>query len=173
MKIGTSSDIVFSILTSILLKYSLKVLEWESMDFLSLVTGRLPPSYDAKRLILSNLVTTLSFLAIECVLFFLITTIYDSMKGFFALIRINELTCAAFNDFAIFAPTFFVVRHSFGWAGWVLFEWALYLVYLLMVAILSWSADGPSVLTLRSLKRSGVRVFLVRWLGFFLCTFLC
>lgn len=44
VNMGTSSDMVFRILTSILLRYSLKVLEWESIHFLSLVIGRLPPN---------------------------------------------------------------------------------------------------------------------------------
>jgi len=55
---------------SILLKYSLNVLELEEEYPLSLVIGLLPPISDAKRLTLRSFVTTLS-LFINCDIVFL------------------------------------------------------------------------------------------------------
>lgn len=73
-KTGTSSWILRMILISILLMYSLKVLEWlEIALFRSLVIGWLPPSSEARRLTFNNLETTLSLLIrVEFVLFFLV-----------------------------------------------------------------------------------------------------
>jgi len=73
-KKGTSSWMLRIILISILLMYSLKVLEWFDIAlFRSLVIGWLPPSSDASRLTFSNLETTLSLLIrVEFVLFFLV-----------------------------------------------------------------------------------------------------
>jgi hypothetical protein len=61
-KVGMSSCIVLRSRTSMLLRYSLKVREWDSALCRSLVMGLLPPSYDAMRLMFSSLETTLSFL---------------------------------------------------------------------------------------------------------------
>lgn len=74
--IGTSSWIFLMIRRSMLLMYSLKVLEWlEWGVFLSLVTRGLAPISEASRLALRSLDTTLSLQTrLELFLFFLLTT---------------------------------------------------------------------------------------------------
>lgn len=81
VKMGTSSDIVLRMRTSMLLRYSLNVFECDSKQRRSLVIGLLPPNSEAKRLMLSSLDTTLSFLAKEvcdCALRFLMPVLSDS-----------------------------------------------------------------------------------------------
>lgn len=182
LKIGTSSCITLKILMSILLKYSLNVLELEAEKPLSLVIGLLPPISDSRRLTLRSFVTTLSLLT-NCKIVFLFlgkvvvtweSICYPNSSGFFFQFKSEkEFMWPGFNDLVVFVvPLLFIVAPLFCWAGCILLEAFFGLLYFFIVDELSSSADGPSVLILRSLNKSGVKVFLPTVTCFFFNPFL-
>lgn len=86
--------------------------------------GLLPPISDAKRLMLSNFDTTLSFLVKECSPFR-----RTGSTVFFGLIRINEFTCPCLPDLTAFVLPDFLDKTAppvdFATPGCVLFECGL------------------------------------------------
>lgn len=82
----------------------------------------------------------------------------------------NEFTWPFLRDFVVVLvlPMRLAETPTFCCAGWMLLECGF--VFLTVPMVSGCSAEGPSVLTLRSLKRSGVKVFLpTTLLTFFLC----
>lgn len=178
---GTSSWIFLIILRSMLFMYSLSVFEWLDWAlFLSLVTGRLPPSSEAKRLTLSNFETTLSLqIRLELLRFFFAAPwrvyeiVWSGASGslFHAPYISQDLICLSFDDLMGLTDFYLLFAWGIFVPVWLmLFVCALF--YFLIVGMISISFEGPSVFTLRSMNKSGVWAFLVMLGCFFLLFFL-
>lgn len=170
-KIGMSCCMLLIIRMSILLIYYFSPREWtEELAFLSLVIGWLPPISEASILMFSSLETTLSFLMkveLEWALRFLGTGQIacemacspNSPVIFFQLGTVHEVRCPIFwNFWLLLWLLLFLLACVVLAMGCCTLLWCCFFPSFFRAESMSWSADGPSVLILRSAKRSGVQV---------------